>query len=92
MEVRKYNQQVDSYVYSQTLVESALKKAKNKYSDNKIEMFFFDNIYTNIYGPYLLNLRYILSEEEINIHDPKILRETCTYNGDLVAIVIFINK
>jgi len=79
MEILKHEQATDSYAFFKSLIESSLRKSK-------LDIYFYDNKYTSIYGPYLMDLNKVLSKETIEINDPKILEETCTYNGQLVGI------
>ena len=82
-----YDKPTDAYKYFISLVESSLKKNSVKY-----EIYFYDNAYSDMYGPYLLNLNNNLPKEHIEMYDTKILNETCYYKDELVGFVMFINK
>jgi len=87
IDILKYDKPSDSYSYFKSLVESLLKKGKNPY-----DMFFYNSKYTSIYGPYLLNLNSNLPKEHIEMYNPRVLKEECTYNNELVGLVIFIKN
>ncbi len=45
-------------------------------------------MYTERYGPYLLDLRNLLNESQIEIYDSRVINQTCTFNNHLVGLVI----
>jgi len=101
VEMTKFVNPSDSYTGFKTLVESFLKKSNNITSTNDgkhFDMFMFNNKYTNIYGPYLLDLKKHLPEEFLEMYDSKIVKESCTYENkydkteELVGLVILINN
>jgi len=82
----------DSYEYYKSLVETSLRKSVNNDKNNKIDIYFYDLKFTNLYGSYLLDLKDEFPKAYIEMYDPKIIEETCTYKEKLVGLVIFINK
>jgi len=84
VETMKFENARDSNQSFTSVVESSLKKS------NKFDIYFYDNRYTYIYGPYLLNLKGILPKEYINMFNSRVLEEIGTYNDSLVGIVMFI--
>ena len=89
MELLKYDKPSDSYSYFTSFVESLLNKNKN---NKPYDMLFYDNKFTDIYNPYLLNLKHELLEKYIEKFDSKIVNEIYTPEGELVGLVIFIIK
>jgi len=83
-----YDKPSDSFSYFKSLVESLLKNNKN---ESPYDIYFFNSKYTSIYGPYLLNLSSNIPKEIIETFNPNVLREECTYNDELVALVILNN-
>jgi len=77
------NSTVESEDFEAT-VESLLKKPGEKY-----DIYFYDSLYTQIYAPYLYNLRELLPDDYIDIYDSNILSETCKYNDAIVGLVNF---
>ena len=67
--------------------ESTIELLFSKKSD-KYDLYYFDNIFSNKFGPYLLDLREYLSESHINLYDNEITSQTCYYNDKLVGLVI----
>jgi len=98
VELMKFVSPSDSYANFKSLVETSLKKSNNindKNSTNEInnkiyDIYIYDNKYTKIYGPYLLDLKDNLPKEYIELYDSKIVSEVCTYKDKLVGLVIFI--
>jgi len=93
----KFTNPSDSYANFKSLVESSLKKSNNIYNDSnneihstKFDIYIYDNRYTNIYGPYLLDLKDNLPKGFIEMYDSKIVSELCTYNDKVVGLVIFL--
>jgi len=86
IDIKKNLRQKDSWEYLKIQVGSAVQKTKMKYSENKFEMFFYDNRFTNLFGPYLMNLNYVFTEGDLDYYDPKIIEETCIYDEQLVGI------
>jgi len=85
--VLKYEKASDSYSFFKSFIESSLKKQNSPY-----DIYFYNSIHINLFGPYLLNLINELSEEYINIYNSKILTKECYYKDKLIGIVMFINK
>jgi len=85
MTLLNYGTPTDSY---ESFVEKSLQNSNSNKNNNKnkYEIYFYDNKYTNMYGPYLTDLRDVISKELIEINDAKLLNETCTYNGQLIGI------
>ncbi|ORY37734.1 periplasmic binding protein-like II [Neocallimastix californiae] len=65
--------------------ESTIELLFSKKSD-KYDLYYFDNIFSNKFGPYLLDLREYLSESHINLYDNEITSQTCYYNDKLVGL------
>jgi len=63
-------------------IENLLERKKNKY-----DLYFYENLFTPLYSPYLYNLKELLSEEHINLFNENILNQTCYYHNKLVALV-----
>jgi len=63
------------------IIENLLKKS------TKYDIYFFDNEYTQEYGPYLLNLKDHIEEKHINMYNPEILSVIAYYNEHLVGLV-----
>lgn len=55
----------------------------------KYDIYFFDNIFTFKYGPSFENLEKYISKEEMNLFNYNIIKNTCMYNGNWVALVIY---
>ena len=100
VELMKFINPSDSYANFKSLVESSLKKSNNinndKNSNNEIhstkfDIYIYDSKYTNIYGPYLLDLKNNLPEEHIEMYNPKVVSEICTYKDKVVGLVLLIN-
>lgn len=66
------------------LMESLLMKKNKKY-----DIYFYENVYSWNFGPYLLNLRNWISEDFINIFNPKLISSTCEYNDKLIGLINF---
>jgi len=64
------------------MVESLLIK-KNKHYD----IYFYENTSLSLYSPFLLDLNEHLPKSFINLYDPKVVRELCTYDDRLIGIV-----
>ncbi|KAL6604136.1 hypothetical protein U3516DRAFT_815546 [Neocallimastix sp. 'constans'] len=62
-------------------IENLLERKKNKY-----DLYFYENLFTPLYSPYLYNLKELLSEEHINLFNENILNQTCYYHNKLVAL------
>jgi len=100
MEMITFTNPSDSFANFKSLVETSLKKSNNihynkssskEIHSTKYDIYIFDNRYTNIYGPYLLDLKENLPKEYIEMYDSKILSETSYYKDKLVGLVILIN-
>jgi len=88
-EILKYDKPTDSYVFFKQFIESSLKKSTNKNNNKAYDIYFYDNKYLNIYGPYLLDLKDLIPKDYIEMHDPRVIKEICTYNDTaLVGFVI----
>jgi len=88
VEVMKFENPTDSYSNFKLFVELSLKKSNiiktsnnEKIHNGKLNIYFYNVKYTNIYGPYLLDLKENLLKEHIEVYDSKILNEACTYNN-----------
>ena len=92
LETLSYEKPSDSYSFFKLFIEQSLKKHNN----NTKDIYFYDSKYTNLYGPYLLNIRDKLSKEHIEKYDPRIVSEECSvedkYGEKLVGLVLFINN
>jgi len=75
----------DSDENYKSVVESSLIKSIN---NNKFDIYFYNLRFTDIYGPYLLDLKELLSREHIERYNSKIISDTCFYNGQLVGLVL----
>jgi len=87
-ELMKFESTTDSYANFKSFVESSLKKNNSKTFD----IYVYDMRYTDIYGPYLLNLKDNLSNNYISMYNSKIMEEMTIYNEKLVGFVILIYK
>jgi len=56
---------------------------------NKYDLIFFDHIYTTVFGPHLLNLKEIISQDHIDMYMEGIASQTCVYKDELVGFVIY---
>jgi len=74
----------DNSTFGVTDYESSMEHILSKGS-NKYDLFFFDNIYTNKFGPYLLNLDDYITKEHIDMYNNETL-QTCYYKDKLVAL------
>ncbi|ORY31687.1 hypothetical protein LY90DRAFT_76374 [Neocallimastix californiae] len=63
------------------MIESLLKKS------SKYDLYFYDNAYTQTYGPYLLDLKQYLPKEHIDIYNSELLSQSCEYENKLVGLV-----
>ncbi|ORX83231.1 periplasmic binding protein-like II [Anaeromyces robustus] len=68
----------ESFAFS---VESLLIKKSNKY-----DIYYYDNSYTQKYGPYLLDLKEYLPEEHIKMYNQEIVEKSCIYKDKLVGL------
>jgi len=62
-------------------VGELLKKKKSRY-----DIFFLDNNYTSLHGPYLLDIGKYLPKEHVDMYNKKILSQIGIYKGKLVAL------
>lgn len=58
---------------------------------NKIDIYFYDSIYTPRLGQYLLDLNEYLSEEYIEIFSNGYNSKAIFYNDKIVGLVMIIN-
>jgi len=86
IENMKFESPTDSYSNFKLFVDLFLKKSNSTKTSNdekihnwKFDVYFYNVKYTNIYGPYLLDLKENLPKEHIEKFDSKILNEACTY-------------
>jgi len=86
IELMKYNNPSDSFSNFKSVVESLLKK-----STEKFDMFIYSNRYTDIFAPYLLDLKGYLSDEYIHMYNSKVLKETCNHKEELIGLVKYFN-
>lgn len=56
------------------MLETVLKKKKPKY-----DLFFYDYIYSQKFGQYLLDLEEWIPKKHIDLYNEKILKDTCLY-------------
>jgi len=69
-----YEKPSDSYSFFKLFVEQSLKKQNNTF-----DVYFYDTKYTNLYGPYLLDIQDKLPKEYIELFNSKIINEECIY-------------
>jgi len=86
----------DSLSHFISIVETSLKKNndknfKNDNKNKKFDIYIYDNKYTNLYGPYLLNLKDYLPKEYIEMYDSKIVSELCSYQDKVVGLPWFLS-
>ncbi|OUM69931.1 hypothetical protein PIROE2DRAFT_2131 [Piromyces sp. E2] len=55
---------------------------------NKYDLYIYDGLYTNNFGPYLYDLKSILPEKHINMYDDTIIKETSLYDNHIVSLPI----
>ena len=84
VELVVYDKPTDTYSNFHQLTESFLKKNRNKY-----DIYYYDSKYSNVFGPYLADLKYLLPKDIIDIYDPKIINETSIYEDKLIGLVIY---
>ena len=85
IEIMKFESPGDSYDNFRLLVESLLKKSRI-HNDN-FDIYFYDLRYSDIYGPYLLDLKKYLPEEYLQLYNSRVVNETCYYKDELVGLV-----
>ncbi|OUM63414.1 hypothetical protein PIROE2DRAFT_10075 [Piromyces sp. E2] len=80
------NSTTDSSSYEETLESYFIKKNTN------YDIILYDNISTTRFGPHLLNLKDVVSDELIELYKPGISSKSCVYGEDkwvgLVTILI----
>ncbi|ORX76241.1 hypothetical protein BCR32DRAFT_271394 [Anaeromyces robustus] len=64
-------------------VDSLLKKKNKKY-----DIYFYDNIYTQKFGKYFLDLKKYLPKDLIDIYNQEILDQTCYYKEKLIGLPV----
>ncbi|ORY20943.1 periplasmic binding protein-like II [Neocallimastix californiae] len=67
----------------ESVLEFLFKKKSTKY-----ELYFYDNIFTSKYGPYLLKLDDWVSKEQIDMYKDLVPAKTCIYKGKWVSFPI----
>jgi len=67
-----------------TTIEALLSKKKNP----KFDIYFYYSAYSEKFGNHFLNLKDYIPEEYIKGFDERILKETCSYNNELVGLPI----
>jgi len=65
-----------------SMIETLFKKSSDKY-----DLYFYDNIYSRRFEPYLIDLKDKLPEDYINEYNPNIISQACTYNNKIVGLV-----
>jgi len=97
----EFENPTDSYANFKSLVETSLRKSNDLTSknSNKYDLYTYSIQYTNIYAPYLLNLKKHLPNEYIEMFNSKVIKETCTYKNELSKedevvglVILFIDK
>lgn len=68
-----------------SMIEVLLKRNSRKY-----DIYLYDNIYTENYGKYLIDLKKYLPEDHIKMYDSNVLSQTCSYNNKLVGLVNYL--
>ncbi|ORX41837.1 periplasmic binding protein-like II [Piromyces finnis] len=68
------------------MIETLLRKKSTKY-----DLYFYDDIYSNRFGPYFIDLNDYLSEEHINSFNKNILSQLCYYENKLVGLPVSID-
>jgi len=86
LDLLKYDKPTDSFTYFKSFVESLL---KNK-NTSAYDIYFYNAKFISIYGPYLLKLNSKLPEELIEMYNPRVLEEECTYKNELVGFPLSI--
>jgi len=92
VELMSYENPTSSYEKFKLLVESSLKKSnnihnsKNEENNTKFDLYFFNTRFTNLYGPYLLNLEEYLPKEFIEMYNSDIIKKTSFYKDELVGL------
>jgi len=86
VELLIFDKPTDSYTNFKSLIVSLFKKSNNTY-----DIFYYDSLYSFIFGPYLLNLKDYLPKEFIGMYDPKIINETCTNQDSIVGLPVNIS-
>jgi len=72
---------------SRSMIEAVLKNKADKY-----DLYFYETTYISLYGSYLLNLNQYLSEDFIDMYDPKLISSLCLFDNNLIGIVILALK
>ncbi|OUM60151.1 hypothetical protein PIROE2DRAFT_14142 [Piromyces sp. E2] len=67
-------------------IETLLERKTPKY-----DLYFYDNIYTTKFGPYLLNLNDEIQKEIIDLYKPGIASQICVYNNEWVGLPLNID-
>jgi len=65
-----------------SMIESLLIKNSDRY-----DIYFYNNLNTSKFGPYLLDLNELLSKNETEIFNADILSKSCWYKDKLVGLV-----
>ncbi|OUM61936.1 hypothetical protein PIROE2DRAFT_11901 [Piromyces sp. E2] len=75
-----------------SFLESYFRKNENENPESQIyDIVFYDAIYSNRYGPYLLNLREALPHDHIDLYNQKILNESCSYKNSIVGLPVYLD-
>ncbi|ORX44206.1 periplasmic binding protein-like II [Piromyces finnis] len=67
----------------ESTLESLLKKKTNKY-----DIYIYDGLYTERYGPYLYDLNSTLPKNHINMYDSDFIMENCIYKDKIVSLPV----
>jgi len=86
-EVMIFENPSEAYENFKLVAETSLKKTNNH---KKYDMYFYDNKYTNIYGPYLLDLKNLVPKEHVDIFNPDIIRDSCVYKDKLIGLPTYV--
>jgi len=89
IEMMKFESPGDSYDNFRLLVESLLKKSV--INNDKFDLYFYDLRFSDIYGPYLLDLKEYLPEEYLQMYNSRVVNETCYYKNKLVGLPFYIS-
>jgi len=94
MDLINYENPADSYEQFRSLVEASLIKSNNNNDrtlGSRYDMYFFDMKYTDLYGPYLLDLYHNVPKEHLDMYDSETIREACSYKDELVGLPTYVS-